>query len=89
MTPIVFLTAALVVAMLLPFYRVIQGPTVFDRMVGVSVIGTSTVILLCLAGYTSGRLDMFIDIAIAYALLNFIFGIAVAKYLDTSGGTPT
>jgi multicomponent Na+:H+ antiporter subunit F len=82
------LLAALVVAMLLPFYRVVRGPTIFDRMIGVGVIGTSTVILLCLVGFIVGRVDMFVDIAIAYAMLNFTGGIVVAKYLDTSAGGP-
>jgi len=83
------LVVGVVTAMLLAFYPVLVGPTVFDRMVGVGMIGTTTVIVLCLVGYGFGRLDMFVDIAIAYALLNFVGAIAVAKYLDTSGGTPT
>ncbi|MAE70122.1 MAG: pH regulation protein F [Gemmatimonadetes bacterium] len=72
------------IALLLPFYRVIKGPTVFDRMVGVSVIGTKTIILICLTGFAFGRIDMFIDIAIAYAMLNFLGSIVIAKYLETS-----
>ena len=85
MTAIVILTLVFVIALLLPFYRVVVGPTVFDRMVGVGVIGTKTVVLVCLAGYAYGRLDMFIDIAIAYAMLNYIGTVVVAKYLDNSG----
>ena len=54
-------------------------------MMGVGVIGTKTVILVCLAGLAYGRLDMFIDIAIAYAMLNYIGTVVVAKYLDNSG----
>ena len=118
-----FTIACLVLAfaLLLPFYRVLRGPTVFDRMLGVSVIGTKTVILICLVGfiydqvqvadpevvpdkrhrgvtityriiegkayvYLFGRLDMFVDIALAYAMLNFIGAVVVAKYLDTTGG---
>lgn len=74
-----------VVALLLPFYRVVIGPTVFDRMMGVGVIGTKTVVLVCLVGFAYGRLDMFIDIAISYAMLNYIGTVVVAKYLDNSG----
>lgn len=76
------LALVFVVALLLPFYRVVIGPTVFDRMMGVGVIGTKTVILVCLAGVAYRRLDMFIDIAIAYAMLNYIGTVVVAKYLD-------
>jgi multicomponent Na+:H+ antiporter subunit F len=73
-------------AILLPFYRVIKGPTVFDRMLGVGMIGSKTVILVCVVGFIFGRIDMFVDIAIAYAMLNFIGSIVVAKYLDVRGG---
>lgn len=76
------LTLVFVVAVLLPFYRVVIGPTVFDRLMGVGVIGTKTVVLVCLAGFAYGRLDMFIDIAIAYAMLNYISTVVIAKYLD-------
>lgn len=79
------LTLVFVVAVLLPFYRVVVGPTVFDRMMGVGVIGTKTVVLVCLAGFAYQRLDMFIDIAISYAMLNYIGTVVVAKYLDNSG----
>ena len=89
MSIVTVLILVVALAMLLPFRLVGRGPTVFDRMVGVNIIGTSTVLLLCLTGYAFGRLDMFIDIAIAYALLNFIGGIAVARYLDSSGGDAT
>lgn len=74
-----------VVALLLPFYRVVIGPTVFDRMMGVGVIGTKTVVLVCLVGFAYHRIDMFIDIAIAYAMLNYVGTVVVAKYLDNSG----
>ena len=82
------LTLVVVVALVLPFIRVLRGPTVYDRMLGVGVIGTKTVILVCLVGFLYERIDMFIDIAIAYAMLNFIGGIVVAKYLDRTEGAP-
>lgn len=82
------LTVVLALALLLPFRRVLLGPTVFDRMLGVGVIGTKTVLLICLVGYAYGRLDMFVDIAVAYAMLNFVGALVVAKYLDRTGGDP-
>ena len=85
---IVLVTIVLAVALLLPFYRVLRGPTVFDRMLGVSVIGTKTVMLICLAGRFYDRIDMFVDIAMAYAMLNFIGAIVVAKFLDETRGAP-
>ena len=79
-------TLILGVALLLPFWRVVKGPTVFDRMLGVGTLGTKTVMLVCLIGYHFGRIDMFVDIAVAYAMLNFIGSLVVAKYLDRTEG---
>ena len=85
---IVLVTIVLAVALLLPCYRVLRGPTVGDRMLGVSVIGTKTVMLICLAGRFYDRVDMFVDIAMAYAMLNFIGAVVVAKFLDETHGEP-
>lgn len=73
-------TVALVAIVLIPFYRVATGPTLFDRLLAISAMGAKTIGLVCMFGFLYGRLDMFIDIALAYAILNFIGGIAVAKY---------
>ncbi len=73
-------TIALVGIILLPFYRVVRGPTVFDRLLAIGAMGAKTIGLVCMFGFLYGRFDMFADIALAYAVLNFIAGIAVAKY---------
>jgi multicomponent Na+:H+ antiporter subunit F len=78
-------TSVLAVALAIPFYRVAYGPTVYDRILGAGVIGTKTIVLICLVGYLFNRIDMFIDIAIAYALLNFISTVGIAKYLEAKG----
>ena len=72
----------LVVLMLLPLYRAVRGPTLFDRIISVGLIGTNGVLLLVVLGFSYERIDMFIDLAIAYALLNFIVTVAVSKYLE-------
>jgi multicomponent Na+:H+ antiporter subunit F len=82
---IVFSTALLVFVLALPLYRVVTGPSVFDRLLGAGVIGTKIVTLILLIGELYGRLDMFIDIAVAYAILNFIGSVAVAKYMRAGG----
>jgi multicomponent Na+:H+ antiporter subunit F len=66
--------------MLLPLYRSVFGPTVLDRLVGVNAIGSKTTVLLLLIGLIYGRVDMFVDIALAYALLNYIAVLAAARY---------
>ncbi len=71
---------ALLLLMLCSLYRVIQGPTVIDRILGVNVIGTKTTVLIIIIGTLSGRVEMFIDISLAYALLNFVTTIAAARF---------
>lgn len=77
--------------------RVIAGPTLMDRILAVNVIGTKTIVLLALVGFLSDRPGFFLDIALSYALINFIATIAVLKYLEArapadgamdEGGTP-
>ncbi len=72
--------AALMFLMLSPLYRVISGPTAIDRIVAINVIGTKTAVILVIIGGIFGRMDMFIDFALAYALLNFIGSIAASRY---------
>jgi len=76
----VYLAVILTIIIIIPFYRVVKGPTLFDRLLGVGAIGTKTLVLICLVGFVYGRIDMFIDITLAYAVLNFIGNIAIAKY---------
>jgi len=64
----------------LPLYRAVFGPTVLDRLVGVNAIGSKTTVLLILIGLLYGRVEMFVDIALAYALLNFIAVLAASHY---------
>jgi len=66
-------------------YRVLRGPTVFDRVLGLNGISTKAIILLIVIGIYFERVDMFIDIATGYALLNLVGALAVAKYLEQKG----
>lgn len=76
----------LVGLMFLSLYRGIFGPTVLDRMIGVNAIGAKTTVLLILIGVLYHRLDMFVDIALAYAMLNFIAVLAAARYFQKRKG---
>lgn len=82
-----YMTVALTVIILLPFYRVVRGPTVFDRLLAIGAMGSKTIGLVCLIGLIFNRLDMFMDIALAYAVLNFIGGITIAKYFKAARPT--
>jgi len=66
-------------------YRVLRGPTIFDRVLGLNGISTKAIILLIVIGVYFERVDMFIDIATGYALLNLVGALAVAKYLEQKG----
>lgn len=65
-------------------YRLAAGPTVFDRLLGVSGLGTKTTLVLLLVGLVYDRLEMFVDISIAYALLSFVGSLAAARYMERS-----
>jgi multicomponent Na+:H+ antiporter subunit F len=79
-----YYTLILTVIIFIPLYRVVKGPTVFDRMLGAGAIGTKTMVLILTIGIMFNRLDMFVDITLAYAFLNFIGTIAIAKFLGTT-----
>jgi multicomponent Na+:H+ antiporter subunit F len=66
--------------MVISLYRAIVGPTVLDRLIGANAIGSKTVVLLILIGFIYERVDMFVDIALAYAMLNFIAVLAASRY---------
>jgi multicomponent Na+:H+ antiporter subunit F len=72
--------------MIVSLYRAIFGPTVLDRLVGVNAIGSKTVVLLVLIGLIYKRVDMFVDIALAYALLNFVAVLAASRYFQKRKG---
>lgn len=76
-------TLAIFVAMILAIIRGIVGPTLYDRILAVNMFGTKTVLLISLLGFVMGR-PAFLDIAIVYALINFISVIGVLRYSDTN-----
>jgi len=71
-------TIAILVVMLIVLFRAALGPTVFDRILAINTFGTATVLLIALFGFLTHRPD-FMDIALLYALINFISTIAVLK----------
>ena len=59
---------------------VLIGLMLLDRLVAVNVIGTKSIVLLLFSGILFGQLEMFVDIALGYGLLNFIVSIAASRY---------
>jgi multicomponent Na+:H+ antiporter subunit F len=74
-------TIAILTTMALALARALLGPTVYDRVLAVNMFGTKTVLLLSIIAFLYGRPD-FLDLALAYALINFIGVLAVLKFVQ-------
>lgn len=72
---------AILVTMALAMIRVLLGPTVYDRILAVNALGTKTVLIISVFGFLTERPD-FLDIALVYALINFIGTIAILKFFE-------
>ncbi len=72
-------TVGLLVAMLIVLIRAIAGPSLYDRALAVNSFGTKIVLLIAAMGFLTGRPE-FLDIALLYALVNFIGTIAMLKF---------
>ena len=85
---IFFFVAAMFISflMLLSLYRAVWGPTILDRLIGMNAIGSKTTALLVLIGLLYHRVDMFVDISLAYATLNFIAVLAASRYFQKRKG---
>lgn len=75
---------AILLTMVLALYRGVRGPTLYDRILAVNSFGTKTVMVIAVYGFFDGRPE-FLDIAIVYALINFISTIAVLKFFEYGG----
>jgi multicomponent Na+:H+ antiporter subunit F len=76
---------ALLVVMAMALARALLGPTIYDRILAVNLFGTKTVLLIAVTGFLFGRPE-FLDIALVYALINFISVIGVLRYFEYSNG---
>lgn len=70
-----------VLVMGLMLIRVFRGPTVYDSLNGIFVLGIDVIFVLLLVGFSSGRQDMFVDIAISYGILGFVSTMIIAMFL--------
>lgn len=74
---------AILVVMVMAIARSLLGPTIYDRILAVNLFGTKTVLLIAVMGFLFGRPD-FLDIALVYALINFISIVGVLRYFEYS-----
>lgn len=77
-----FTLVATIGLIILMLYRVFTGPTIYDRLNGLGVIGADTILLLVIIGYIDGRPEMYVDIAISYAVLGFVSSVVIARYIE-------
>jgi multicomponent Na+:H+ antiporter subunit F len=84
-TALLAIAAAFVVFAVIALYRVLVGPTIHDRVIAVNVMGTNTVIAIALVAAAVDE-AVFLDVALVYALLNFLLSIAFSKFNVEHGG---
>lgn len=73
--------AALFCGVFMVLIRAILGPTFFDRILSVNSMGTQAVLLIAVFGFMTHRAE-FLDIALVYALMNFVTTLAVLKFVE-------
>lgn len=80
-----FVLLALTAMMIVYLYRVVRGPTAFDRVLGLNGFSTKAIILIVVIGSAFDRVDMFVDISTGYAILNLVGALAITKFLEERG----
>jgi multicomponent Na+:H+ antiporter subunit F len=80
-------TAVIVVVIAFFMARLISGPTIFDRVVALNGIGTLVPVLMVMTGLVYGRIDMFVDLALAIYLLNLFTTLLIARYVRQKAET--
>lgn len=78
--PMMAACTVMVLATALIVVRAIKGPTAYDRILGMNSAGTCAVIIVALIGFATRRPD-FLDLALTYAILNFLATIAILKFV--------
>lgn len=81
MSVLAVVCVSVLVIMALALARAFTGPTVYDKILGINMFGTKSVLFIAVVGFFNGRPD-FLDIAIVYALINFIGMVAVLRFFE-------
>ncbi|MCK8061085.1 MULTISPECIES: monovalent cation/H+ antiporter complex subunit F [unclassified Fusibacter] len=81
----VFSVVFLCFTILICMYRVVMGPTKGDRMIGINIIGTKTMVIIALTSFILKE-NYFIDVVLVYALINYIGSYVVTRGIATSKG---
>ena len=81
----VFYLVAMILLTLAMLARLFIDDGLYHRFIGILVMCTNVILILVLIGFVDGRTDMYVDIAISYAVLGFITSVIVAKILGGRG----
>jgi len=81
----IVVSVAILTTMVLAITRALMGPSVYDRVLAANVFGTKTVMLLSVIAFLYGRPD-FLDLALAYALVNMVGILAVLEFFQNRSG---
>lgn len=76
---ILMISVVLIIGLML--IRVFKGPSIYDSMNGIFVIGMDVIAIILLAGFVDGRVDMYVDIAVSYGVLGFLSTVIIAKFM--------
>ena len=76
-----FLLVGIIAIIGLMLIRVFRGPSVYDRLNGIFVMGIDVIVVIMLIGFIDGRADMYVDIAISYGILGFLSTVIIARFL--------
>ncbi len=81
----VVVSLAILMTMVLALVRALRGPAIYDRVLAVNLFGTKTALLLPVIAFLYERLD-FLDLALAYALINLVGVLAVLQFIQMNPG---
>ena len=82
------LIIVILIAIAVGLVRAFLGPTLYDRVLAVNMVGTLTMLTVSVLGFMTDRPE-FLDIALLYALISFVSTIAVLRVYAHHSGAPT
>lgn len=80
------IAAVVMVNAFLCLYQGVRGPTIQDRIISINIVNTKTLVVLMLVFFAIGDPEMYLDIAMVYALLNFVVTVTLSRYVETERG---
>ncbi|MGN0941013.1 MAG: monovalent cation/H+ antiporter complex subunit F [Selenomonadaceae bacterium] len=80
-TFLIIIMVVLIITIGLMLQRLFQGPTIFDRMNGLGVVTADTILLIVIYGFLDGQPGMYVDLAMAYAMMGCLGSVVLGKYL--------